>query len=85
LLHILTVRFPAFIGDEWTSQETEPYTTYPPAGSTTPEDLWKALNACQEKTGGRVLATPHDAPVEWDDLHSEVPMTTTEPAHGSEV
>lgn len=42
---------------------TEPYTTYPPLGSTTPEDLWKALQAYQDKTGGRVLAIAHNGNV----------------------
>jgi hypothetical protein len=40
--------------------QTEPFTTYPPQGSTTPEDLWKALQAYEDKTGGRVLAIPHN-------------------------
>ena len=40
--------------------QTEPFTTYPPAGSTTPEDLWKTLQAYQDKTGGRVLAIAHN-------------------------
>ena len=38
----------------------EPFTTYPPAGSTTPEDLWKVLQAYQDKTGGQVLAIAHN-------------------------
>jgi hypothetical protein len=40
--------------------QTEPFTTYPPAGSTTPEDLWKTLQAYQDKTGGRILAIAHN-------------------------
>ncbi len=40
--------------------QTVPYTTYPPLGSTTPEDLWKALQAYQDKTGGQVLAIAHN-------------------------
>jgi len=40
--------------------QTEPFTTYPPAGSTVPEDLWKALAAYESKSGGRVLAIPHN-------------------------
>ena len=40
--------------------QTEPFTTYPPAGSTTPEDLWKVLQAYQDKTGGQVLAIAHN-------------------------
>ncbi len=38
------------------ASQTEPFTTYPPLGSTTPEDLWKVLQAYEDKTGGRVLA-----------------------------
>ncbi len=40
--------------------QTLPFTTYPPQGSTTPEDLWKHLQAYEDKTGGRVLAIPHN-------------------------
>ncbi len=40
--------------------QTEPFTTYPPQGSTTPEDLWKVLQAYEDKTGGRVLAIAHN-------------------------
>ena len=42
------------------ASQTEPYTTYPPAGSTLPEDLWKVLKAYQDKTGGQVLAIAHN-------------------------
>jgi len=38
----------------------EPYTTLPPAGSDNPRDLWKWLARYQDKTGGRVLAIPHN-------------------------
>jgi len=37
-----------------------PYTTYPPAGSTNPRDLWKWMAKYEKKTGGRVLAIPHN-------------------------
>ncbi len=40
--------------------QVEPFTTYPPAGSTTPEDLWKVLQAYEEKTGGKALAIAHN-------------------------
>ena len=42
------------------TRNVEPFTTYPPAGSTTPEDLWKVLQAYQDKTGGQVLAIAHN-------------------------
>jgi hypothetical protein len=37
-----------------------PFTTYPPMGSTNPRDLWKWLTTFEEKTGGDVLAIPHN-------------------------
>ena len=40
--------------------QTLPYTTFPPGGSTNPEDLWTALEAYEEKTGGDVLAIAHN-------------------------
>ena len=42
------------------ASQTEPYTTYPPQGSTTPEDLWKVLQAYEDKTGGQLLAIAHN-------------------------
>lgn len=42
------------------AMQTLPFTTYPPLGSTTPEDLWKQLQAYEDKTGGRVLAIAHN-------------------------
>jgi len=40
--------------------QTVPYTTMPPAGSINPRDLWKWLEKYETKTGGRVLAIPHN-------------------------
>jgi hypothetical protein len=37
-----------------------PFTTYPPQGSANPRDLWKWLAAYETKTGGDVLAIPHN-------------------------
>lgn len=37
-----------------------PYTTTPPIGSNDPRDLWKWLENYESKTGGRVLAIPHN-------------------------
>jgi hypothetical protein len=37
-----------------------PYTTTGRTGSEDPEDLWKALESYEEKTGGQVLAIPHN-------------------------
>ncbi len=39
---------------------TEPFTMFRPAGSTNPEDLWTVLQAYEDKTGGRLLAIPHN-------------------------
>jgi hypothetical protein len=73
-------RFTAFIGYEWTSNDSgmnlhrvviyrdgadqagrvEPYTTLPPLGSPNPRDLWKWMQAYEDKTGGRMLALAHN-------------------------
>ncbi|MHC5065223.1 MAG: DUF3604 domain-containing protein [Planctomycetota bacterium] len=37
-----------------------PYTTLPPLGSPNPVDLWKWMNAYQDKSGGQVLAIAHN-------------------------
>lgn len=37
-----------------------PYTTMPPEGSINPRDLWKWLQEYETKTGGDVLAIPHN-------------------------
>ncbi|MGI9471680.1 MAG: DUF3604 domain-containing protein, partial [Rubripirellula sp.] len=37
-----------------------PFTTMPPIGSPNPIELWKWMAAYEEKTGGRVLAIPHN-------------------------
>jgi len=37
-----------------------PYTTVPPLGSDNPRDLWKWMAAYENKTGGDVLAIPHN-------------------------
>ncbi|MGH8243887.1 MAG: DUF3604 domain-containing protein, partial [Steroidobacteraceae bacterium] len=38
----------------------EPYTTIRPVGSDDPKDLWKYLQAYEEKTGGQTLAIAHN-------------------------
>jgi hypothetical protein len=40
--------------------QVEPYTVYPPYGSDNPVDLWKWMDSYQKKTGGSVLAIPHN-------------------------
>jgi hypothetical protein len=41
------------------ARQVEPYTTLPP-GSPNPRDLWKWMDAYEAKTGGQVLAIPHN-------------------------
>jgi len=38
----------------------EPYTTLKPLGSDNPRDLWKWMNEYEERTGGQILAIPHN-------------------------
>jgi hypothetical protein len=40
--------------------QVEPFTVYPPYGSDNPADLWKWMDAYEKKTGGSVLAIPHN-------------------------
>jgi len=42
------------------AKQTVPATTYPPQGSSDPEFLWKLLQQYEDKTGGDVLAIPHN-------------------------
>ena len=39
---------------------TEPYTTLKPEGSDNPRDLWKWMHDYETRTGGQVLAIPHN-------------------------
>ncbi len=45
------------------ASQVEPYTTLPPLGSINPEDLWKWMEAYEQKTGGNVLALAHNGNV----------------------
>jgi hypothetical protein len=40
--------------------QVEPFTVYPPFGSDNPVELWKWMEAYEKKTGGSVLAIPHN-------------------------
>lgn len=55
-----------------------PYTTTGSAGSEDPEDLWKALESYEKKTGGQVLAIPHNG--NWGSMlmFDDVTYTTKE-------
>jgi hypothetical protein len=49
-----------FRDDASRASQVEPYTTAKPLGSDDPRDLWKWMAAYEEKTGGDVLAIPHN-------------------------
>jgi hypothetical protein len=42
------------------ASQIEPYTTQKPLGSDNPRDLWKWMQAYEQKTGGKVLAIAHN-------------------------
>jgi len=42
------------------ASQVEPFTVYPPLGSDNPTELWKWMQAYQDKTGGSVLAIAHN-------------------------
>jgi hypothetical protein len=42
------------------ASQVAPFTVCPPHGSDNPEDLWKWMNAYEDKTGGSVLAIAHN-------------------------
>ena len=42
------------------AKQVEPYVTIKPVGSDNPRELWKWMAAYEAKTGGRVLAIPHN-------------------------
>jgi len=49
-----------FRDDGVKASQVLPYTTSPPLGSDNPRDLWKWMAAYEAKTGGSVLAIPHN-------------------------
>ena len=42
------------------ASQVEPFTVYPPLGSDNPRELWKWMQAYEQKTGGSVLAIAHN-------------------------
>ncbi len=42
------------------ARQVEPFTVYPPMGSDNPVNLWKWMDAYEQKTGGSVLAIAHN-------------------------
>jgi hypothetical protein len=49
-----------FRDDATKASQIEPFTTLKPLGSDNPRDLWKWMQAYEEKTGGQVLAIAHN-------------------------
>jgi Protein of unknown function (DUF3604) len=49
-----------FRDDATRARQVEPYTTMKPLGSDDPVELWKWMQAYEEKTGGNVLAIAHN-------------------------
>jgi hypothetical protein len=45
------------------ARQVAPFTVDPPAGSANERDLWKWMQAYEDKTGGNVLAIPHNGNV----------------------
>ena len=56
-----------------------PATTYSPYGSTDPEYLWKFLQAYEDKTGGKVLAIPHNGNVSNGLMFEAINHVTKQP------
>ena len=49
-----------FRDDGTRASQVEPFTVYPPTGSDNPRDLWRWMQAYEDKTGGDVLAIAHN-------------------------
>jgi hypothetical protein len=49
-----------FRDDATKASRVEPFTTQKPLGSDNPRDLWKWMQAYEERTGGQVLAIAHN-------------------------
>jgi hypothetical protein len=49
-----------FRDDGARASQVEPFTVYPPKGSDNPRDLWRWMQAYEDKTGGNVLAIAHN-------------------------
>ena len=59
--------------------QVEPFTTGRPVGSDDPKDLWKVLQAYEEKTGGDVLAIAHNGNLSNGIMFPEVDSFTGAP------
>jgi hypothetical protein len=58
------------------TRQTIPYTM---TDSPNPEDLWKVLEVYEQKTGGRVLASPHNGNLSNGEMFAEVTLTDRKP------
>jgi len=58
------------------TRQTIPYTM---TDSPDPEDLWKALDVYEQKTGGRVLASPHNGNLSNGEMFAEVTLMGRKP------
>jgi hypothetical protein len=56
-----------------------PFTSTGSTGSQDPEDLWKVLEAYEKKTGGKVLAIPHNGNWSSGLMFAETTYTTKKP------
>jgi uncharacterized protein DUF3604 len=59
--------------------QVEPYTTVRPVGSDDPKDLWKVLQAYEDKTGGNVLAIAHNGNLSNGIMFPEIDSFTGKP------
>jgi hypothetical protein len=58
------------------TKQTIPFTM---TDSPDPEDLWKVLEAYEEKTGGRVMASPHNGNLSNGEMFAEVTLMGRKP------
>ena len=65
-----------FRDDKNRTDQVIPFSNY---DSSDPEDLWKWMAAYEEKTGGRVLAIPHNGNLSNGLMFDEVTLTTKKP------
>ena len=56
--------------------QTLPYTA---TDSSNPEDLWKALEVYEKKTGGQVLASPHNGNLSNGEMFADVTLMSRKP------
>ncbi len=67
------------------TRDVLPFTSTGSTGSQDPEDLWKVLEAYEEKTGGQVLAIPHNGNWSSELMFPDRTFTTKKPLDESYV